>query len=292
MGPIAKQILIKFRQARDSKVIQFKDHLAAQRRSEENLKTMGDVKILLDKGYDPVHAAYVTAQNLISLFAEASSMLPELNPYVKIVGKSEYEYIPDGPPFSPLTRSYFTTWAFFDVRFGRGKETIASIMLDLGSDLEIPKDLLMVIEVMRNSRMGFYEHYGIRGSKIVLCDLADGKEYLCHSATGYKGQKGQIWYARLMSQLLPFNYNVVFTTPYILQSAKIQWIEFFNRTIPKIKGPKRPRPVSEAIHDLQKFGLNPNYWNEYVFLSYMNFQNDAIFLTGIPDIPSTLPHAN
>jgi hypothetical protein len=31
--------------------------------------------------------------------------------------------IDTGPPMSPLTHSYFTTWAFFDFRFGAGRTT-------------------------------------------------------------------------------------------------------------------------------------------------------------------------
>jgi len=292
MGPIAKQILTKFNQSRDSKVVQLLDHQDAQKRSKENQRSINDVQQLLEKGYDPVHATYVSAQNLTSFIAEELSMLPELDPYVKIVGKSEDEYMPDGPPFSPLTRSHFTTWAFFDVRFGRGKETIASIIQALGKDLEISYEMLSIIDLMSDSRMGFYEHREIRQSKIVLRDLANDEEHLCHSSSGYKGSKGQIWYVRLMPKILGLDYSVVFTTPYILKSSKTQWMDFFNRTIPKMKAPKKPRPISEAIHDLQKYGLNPNYWNEYIFLSFLNFQNNAIFLTGIPDIPSTLPHAD
>jgi hypothetical protein len=34
-----------------------------------------------------------------------------------------------------------------------------------------------------------------------------------------------------------------------------------------------------------------NYWNEFVFLAIHYHQADAIFLSGIPDLKSTLPHA-
>jgi hypothetical protein len=44
-------------------------------------------------------------------------------------------------------------------------------------------------------------------------------------------------------------------------------------------------------HHLLKYGLEPNYWNEFVFKAYHHHQHDAIFLTGIPDLQATLPHA-
>jgi hypothetical protein len=45
------------------------------------------------------------------------------------------------------------------------------------------------------------------------------------------------------------------------------------------------------MRNLLKFGLKPNYWNEFIFKAYLNYQADAVFLTGIPYIKATLPHA-
>jgi hypothetical protein len=47
----------------------------------------------------------------------------------------------------------------------------------------------------------------------------------------------------------------------------------------------------EALHWLLMFGPRMNYWNEFVFLAYHNQQANAIYLSGIPDLKSTLPHA-
>ena len=67
---------------------------------------------------DPLHAVYVAVQNLSSVFAERVSVLPEFDPYYRVVLDAQENYMPSGPPWSPLTGSYFTTWAFFDLRFG------------------------------------------------------------------------------------------------------------------------------------------------------------------------------
>ena len=48
---------------------------------------------------------------------------------------------------------------------------------------------------------------------------------------------------------------------------------------------------AEALHRLLKFGPKRNYWNEFVFLAYRKHQSDAIYLSGIPDLKATLPHA-
>ena len=45
------------------------------------------------------------------------------------------------------------------------------------------------------------------------------------------------------------------------------------------------------LHRFLNFGNSTNHWNEFVFLAYHHYQADAIFLTGIPDLKATLPHA-
>src|SRR4051812_34849619 len=62
-----------------------------------------DVATLVKGGLDPVHAAYVFIQQVSSHFAEGASRLPEMKEYAKLVGKAEEEYLPSGPPMTPLT---------------------------------------------------------------------------------------------------------------------------------------------------------------------------------------------
>jgi len=86
------------------------------------------------------------------------------------------------------------------------------------------------------------------------------------------------------------------TTPYVLASADAngricpaqewEWLAFFERALPKTG--KRDR--AEAYAYLMKYGLSRNYWNEYVFLAYVNDFRKMIMLEGIPDRPETLPH--
>jgi len=89
---------------------------------------------------------------------------------------------------------------------------------------------------------------------------------------------------------------VVFTTPYVLGKlgprrefipfVEEDWLAYFARNLFKINV-----DTKEIAYDyLMKYGLNRNYWNEYVFLSYRNHQHDMILLEGFPDIPSSLPH--
>jgi hypothetical protein len=45
------------------------------------------------------------------------------------------------------------------------------------------------------------------------------------------------------------------------------------------------------LHEFLKYGREPNFWNEFVFKAYHHHRHDAIFLTGLPDVPGSLPHA-
>jgi hypothetical protein len=78
------------------------------------------------------------------------------------------------------------------------------------------------------------------------------------------------------------------TTPYVLLDAsKKEWIDFLRRTMLQCKGADELK----RLYNLLKYGLDRNYWNEFVFKAYANYQTDAVFLTGIPDMKATLPHA-
>ena len=250
---------------------------------------MPSVEAWIKDGMDPVHAAYAFVQHISSSFAEGVSQLPEMKAYAKVVGAAEDEYMPSGPPMSPLTASFFTTWAFYDLRFD-GTDTIASCQIEANDVICMNPDQLDALKKLADSRMGIYEHVGMDGSHVRLKELVANDEFTCHSASGYRGRTGEVWYVRLLPPLLPdlARYHVVFTTPYILTEArKDDWIQFLHRSMGQVKsGDDR-----QALYRLLKYGPEPNYWNEFVFQAYHHHRPDAIFLAGIPDLKATLPHA-
>jgi len=190
---------------------------------------------------------------------------------------------------SPLTLSYFTSWAFFDVQFGKDKETMGTCLQDIGSDLDIPFDYLEIIKLMQESRMGIYERKGFNGTSVYLSELFSNKEYKCLVPVGYRGRENELWYVRILPT--PFkksNESLVFTTPYVLISHdKSHWIDFLERSIVKT-GIISPILAFETF---MKYGLNENYWNKFIFQAYYNSVANAIFLEGSPDVPESLPHS-
>jgi len=249
-----------------------------------------DIEMLIKDGLDPVHAAYVYIQQISSHFAEGVSQLPEMKAYAKLAGDAEEEYMPSGPPMSPLTGSYFTCWAFYDLRFGKDGDTIGKCQIDANDIVLLNPDQLDVLKKLSESRMGIYEHIGFVDGFVRLRELITGDEFPCLCPAGYRGRSGELWYVRRLPPLLPelATFHVLFTTPYILiESTKDDWLQFLKRTLLKADG----NNDHERLHQLLKFGLSTNYWNEFVFTAYHHHQAQAIFLAGIPDLKTTLPHA-
>ncbi len=249
-----------------------------------------DMPKMIAEGYDPVHAAYIFVHHITSVFSENVSQLPEMRTYAKEVGSAEEEYMPSGPPMSPLTTSYFSCWAFLDHRIGKTTDTLADCLIEANDSICMNPDQLEALRKMSQSRMGIYEHKGTEDNHVRLRELITDRDFICRSGSGYRGKKGELWYVRLLPPLVPelATYHIVFTTPYVLIGAtKKDWIDYLRRNM---VGMKEGNEV-EALHRLMKFGPTRNYWNEFVLLAYHHHQEDAIYLSGIPDLKSTLPHA-
>jgi hypothetical protein len=292
MGAISKKLASRFQKA--------KKQLGELRRQAavDFAKVPNDVEsaqALVQSGHDPLHAAYVAAQQFTSFFAEAVSQFPEFGPYCKIVGAAEDEYLPGGPPMSPLTMSYFTTWAFFDVRFGPDRETIGTCLFDLADLLKMDPFTAETIRRFQGSRMGIYEYCGTESTRCRLRELVTEDEFACHVPSGHVGKPGELWYVRLCPPLLDMvDYHVVFTTPYVLIGAtKRDWTAYLKKSLLG----SQTTDLKKSLQQLLKFGKAQHSrkpdesWNEFVFQAYHHHQFEAVFLTGLPDVRGSLPHA-
>jgi hypothetical protein len=238
------------------------------------------------EGFHPAHAAYVYAQNQVSVMSEQLTALKEMAPFVDIISEAEDLYVPSAPPMSPLTTSYFTCWAFFDACAGPASETIGTTIFEVGATFGMHPELLRLMRLMQDSRMGFYIHRGGESDASVLEDLVTGAVYRAIVPAGYKGQKNENWYVRLLPPPFPGGKeHVAFTTPYIVVHPDFgEWLAYFRRTF----------PASVGFADYErhiKYGPTREYWNNYVFEAYLNYQADAIYLAGLPDIPESRPHS-
>lgn len=297
-GPIARKVIDYARNHLRQKVTSLSDWREGKLMAEEYQKTVISDNRLSE--LDPLHGIYVYAQNQLSVLIEQLIDLPMLSKLADAYSAAEEEYMPSGPPMSPLTHSYFGSWAAFDLcTLGAKKETLCTIATDFCKFANIDEGLIHVYETLQASRMGIYCHEGTTGRFVLLRELITGNKIKAVSGSGYMGNRGEIWYARVLPP--PFvsaniDYSVVFTTPYVLGKAEDNkdfnpfveqdWLAFFIRNFPKTGQETKVA----AYEYLMKYGLSRNYWNEYVFAAYRNHRHDVILLDGWPDIPESLPH--
>jgi hypothetical protein len=237
----------------------------------------------------PAHAAYVFAQNQVSVLSEQMMALPEMAPFAELIFNAKDDYIPRGPPMSPLTRSFFTGWAFFDAWVGEARETIGSCLLESGSTFGMDPELLRLIGCMQRSRMGLYVHEGSSAGLVTLRDFVTGVAYRAIVPAGYMGHAGELWYTRVLPPPTPvIAEHVVSQTPYlVLRPGVREWEAYFRRVLPD--APKQAR--LDAFEEHMKYGPSPRYWPEYVFEAYVNHEANVIFLRGLPDVEESRPHS-
>lgn len=293
MGSVAERIAKRLTSARRSKGID----LAGWREGRElaleaNFGAEGPTHAKFAH-LEPCHGIYVLTQNVVSLMAETISAMREAKGYYRIVGNAMDEYLPDGPPISPLTASYFSTWALFDVRFGSSSETMGSCILHIVPKLGLPAWLTDTVRLMQRSRMGLYVHCGNVGESVLLREVGTRETVPCSVPAGYAGNEGQIWFVRMLPPPHELcRRHIVLITPYVIPDhPERAFVDYLERELARMKAQKRPPRTDDLRGNLMKHGPEPNHWNEYIFCAYTGHRHEAIFLTGIPDIPESLPHA-
>ncbi len=285
--PIAEKLVVKMKKHARGKVIDLKSVIAGRANAEELQKTVATREDLAE--HHPAHAAYVYAQNQVSVMSEQLTELPEMARFAKLLSKAEDENMPSGPPMSPLTPSFFTCWAFFDACIGLAEETIGTTAMAVGAAFGSDNELLRVMGLMQQSRMGIYLHEGNQGDTVMLRELVTDAVCQAIVPAGYLGRRGELWYVRVLPPPLPGGTeHVVFTTPYLLLNPEVrEWQAYFRRTLPD--APLQDRIAHYEHH--MKFGPARDYWTEFVFEAYVNHRTEVIFLEGLPDVPESRPHS-
>ncbi len=239
-------------------------------------------------GLMPEHKVLAAAHNLLSVQFELLSELPEMRRFAEAFMNADEEYMPSGPPASPLTSSYFHCWAFYDLTFGLERESIATCLIAVGKALKADPSLLVVWSALERSRLGLYVHQGTDGDVVTLQELVTGDTRRCLVPAGDLGTEGQLWLVRVV-QPPSFDTAVAFITPYVVLSPGVmEWLAYLERVLPEVPGNKDEQA---AYQHLMKYGLSSVYWNEYIFESYANHRPGAIHLVGLPDVEQSRPHS-
>lgn len=228
--------------------------------------------------------------NACNVFFEQLSQVADLERFADIINAAEDEYLPSGPPMSPLTKSYFSSWAYFDLGIGIGRETLATTALALGEAFGMNAEFARVLEDLQGSRMGVHVHEGVENDHVILRELVDGTTRVCHCPSGYAGKAGEVWLVRVLQPSLPqSDLHVVFTTPYVfLETDEAAWLAYFDRVL--VQAPRERRV--EAYAKLMKWGQTRDTWNRFVFEAYAGSGAGAVYLRGLPDVAASRPHSD
>jgi len=244
---------------------------------------------------EPEHRAYVRAQNLVSVLAEPLTSMLALQSLSKILRAAERRYAPGGQrPRPPITPSFYNCWMVFDASTAPAGETLATCVLALGTEAGLAPEFLRILALMQGSRMGLFERLGQSRGCVRLRDLATGDRLLAFDPVSYAGPAGEVWYARMLPPPLPGGErHVSFTTPYILTGVgAVDAARFIVQATAAsgsghgLAGDGSARDRPDPSHMYLKYGPDPMYWLKYVFRSCRGYQENAIFLEGLPAIPA------
>ena len=292
MGTTAEKIARHVAAQTKAPVIDLAGHRQMKQLLREANLDAGGFERQIEAGTDPCFAVYTHAQALISILAEQLSMTKEARHFARLAAEAEDIYMPSYPPMSPVTTSHFTMWALFDLQFGQSRETIGTCFLRIAELTNLPANLRVTATALQNSRLGVYVHCGHDGRFVRLREIGQDRIVRCHVPAGWRGEAGEIWLARLLPPASAlFDYSIVSTTPYVIRGgSEPDWLAYLERERRRLGGKPLPRGL-DATSTIMKHGPSIHHWNEYIFCAYVGHQKEAVFLTGIPDIKASLPHA-
>ena len=235
---------------------------------------------------------YMMVFNICNEFNEQLlDTIPLLDPFNNRVCDMQEEYMPSGPPMSPVTTSFFNAWMALDAPISEA----LTLGLLYSRYIREKKVMLYAEKAMDNLNASYVSLYQVVGGDLkqtILWDILEKRELSAaipihdYSVATYKPSVGDVWYARILPSLRSEDFpHVVFGTPLIFRLTKREdWESFFSRRIAS-KGSDR-----EELRNYLKRGDSFGYWLEFVFQTYVGHTREVIFAEGIPDIKQSRPH--
>ena len=174
---IAEKLVVEMRRPVRPGMLKLRNFVQGRPAARKPMAEVKSIKRLVASGSHPLHAAYTVAQNYLSVFSELASTLWEFKDFTGVVSDAEETYMPGWPPMSPVSVSFFTSWALLDLPVGATGETICSSAVDIGRAFGMSADFVPTLEAMGGSAMGIYQHLGWRDGLVGLRDILDEEVY-------------------------------------------------------------------------------------------------------------------
>lgn len=274
MGPIASKLLQEIRKGKHLRAVR---ELKGPASSEPELR-----------GIPVQHRAWIATFRRLALFSNALLDADALRKTAQQLRAAEEDYAPGGPPMSPILDSVFMSWSLADLPIGPQRETLCSIVSEIGPALGIDLPLIAAARALASSRMGVYRVREIGAHRVELTDICTAQCVEAEVPNDMR-QRGPYWLTRLLPPLsAPTGDWVVWTTPYQLDGPSIaeSWRSYTQRVLEGTPEAQRQQRLEAHFKSLDA----PRRWLEYIFYAYAGVtQIGAIVLQGIEDMPQTLP---
>ena len=264
---IADKVLTKMQKARQNKLVDFTQFAEFKKEIQKIEKKL--TKSFSERDYDPSHKVYITLQNHLSLFADECSALPEFRKFALTYITLEEEYSPGDIPFSSISMSYFEYWALCDFSFGKS-ETISTIYYDLFSAAPAADIMVKGLEQLNASSMSFYVHEGYQDHTIKLREILTDQTCLCIFPSGYRGEKGDILFTRIVSNLDDiYDYKISITSPYVdEQSRELDYLNYYRKNQLTTATPNLKNKMRAHFKNHPDLRYWLNYLSDYALSCY------------------------
>lgn len=201
IGPIARKVVAELRKHKRRTVVD----IASWREAEQTAKEVLDGASPPPGGeaLPPAFAVYSFVTNFAVGLVEILQELPQLRRFVDRIEEAEDEYMPGGPPMSPLTKTFFWHGMLWDLTVGVQRETLGSILVAMARTLEMDSGFVSILEKLSASRLGLHVLEQRTEDQIVLRELVTEERASSICPAGYDGSPGQLWLARVVPPPAP-----------------------------------------------------------------------------------------
>lgn len=283
MGPIATKLARDLRRTVRKPVVD----LAVMRELQQMQRDVADAADTADR-LPPNHAAWMRAFHVLGNVAQFALGASALRKLADRVGAADDEYMPGGPPQSPLLDSFFMSWWMADLTIGPVRESMCSVLADVGPALGMPAEICRYARLLGQSRMGVYRVIDLGDDRVELVELVTESRVTARLPPDLHG-RGELWLTRLLPPIVEGDGDwVVWTTPYRLEGPRCsaQWLAYCDRVV----GTAVPAERAERLARPFKASDEPRRWTEFVMNGYAGVTDiGEIVLCGVPDRPETLP---
>lgn len=224
------------------------------------------------------------------------------------------EYMPGGPPKSPVYDSFAMQFVLGSVRQGIANETPYSVLARLLERDPSRARFHSMAQTLADARFELYRVTSTGNHRADIEPVRGGRA-LTVRLTGPFLRVGDFGLMRVLSF---DNEHFIADSPYLLKASEQDWLDHLARIVVQLQAPgatsvsrkatklgskeqarRRQKDKAKAVRNEPEeilkhylhFGLSERYWFDYVMDAYAGERRGIVFLTGVPDRPELLPHS-